>query len=74
MDKLEQIFSYTDGSNREHHGLSVNVKTGELYWDQKKIITDQKLSLSWWVNTAIILGSISTLALAILDLLRFTGE
>ena len=31
MPKLQQIFSYTDDSGRDHQGLSVNPQTGELY-------------------------------------------
>lgn len=74
MGEQVQIFSYTSDSGRDHFGLSVDDETGELYWNRKKIITEQKLSLTWWVNAAIILGAISTAALALLDLLRFLGN
>ena len=74
MGEQIQIFPYTPPSGRDHFGLSVDEDTRELYWNRKKIVTEQKLSLSWWVNLAIILGAISTAGLAILDLLRFAGK
>jgi len=39
-----------------------------LYWNGKKVVTKEKVALEWWVNLSIILGAISTSAIAI-----FTG-
>lgn len=44
-----------------------------LYWDEKPLVTEDRITLSWWVNLAVVLGALSTLALALVELLRFNG-
>ena len=44
-----------------------------LYWDGKPVVTEERLTLAWWVNVAVVIGALSTLALAVLDVLRFSG-
>ena len=46
---------------------------GRLYWDNRPVVTEEKIKLQWWVNVAIILGSLSTAVLATIELLRFCG-
>jgi hypothetical protein len=67
MKDIHQIYSYADKDGTQHFGFGVDTKTGELFWNHKKVVTDQKLTLSWWVNGAIILGALSTMALAIME-------
>jgi hypothetical protein len=74
MNEIETIFTRPDNTGRHHHELTVNPKTGELYWNKKKIVTEQKLNLAWWVNIAIVLGAMSTAIIAFLDLFRFIGK
>jgi len=44
---------------------------GRLYWDNRPVVTEEKIKLQWWVNVAIILGALSTAVLATIELLRF---
>ncbi len=64
MEEIEQIYSYSDKDGREHFGFGVKNKTGELFWNHKKVVTEQKLTLNWWVNAAVIIGALSIFALA----------
>ena len=48
-------------------------ENNRLYWDGKPVVTDERLTLAWWVNVAVVIGALSTLALAVLDVLRFSG-
>lgn len=50
--------------------LGVDEKN-HLYWDNKPVITEEKIKLHWPVNIAIIFGSLSTLALATIEILRY---
>ncbi|MHC4105962.1 MAG: hypothetical protein ACYSR9_13555 [Planctomycetota bacterium] len=71
MTEIVQIFPYTPTDGRPHHGLGVNPKTMELFWDKKKIVTEQRLALDWWVNAAIIIGGLSTAILALIGVLKY---
>ena len=44
--------------------MSVNSKLFVYNENQKAIITEQKLTLNWWINAAVIIGALSTFALA----------
>ncbi len=44
-----------------------------LYWRQKPVLLEQRVSLGWMINTAVIVGGFSTLVLAVLGLLQFVG-
>lgn len=48
-------------------------ENNKLYWDGKPLVTEERIVLARWVNAAIILGAISTLALAAIEALRFFG-
>ena len=65
MAEIKMIFEH------KGHELGLNDKTGELYWDEKKIITEQKLALNWWVNIAIVLGAVSTAVMAVMAVIEF---
>lgn len=42
-----------------------------LYWDDRPVVTEQPLALSWWVNASIVAGGIATIVLAVVELLGF---
>jgi len=44
-----------------------------LYWDRKPVVTEQRITLQAWVNTAVIPGALSTAMLATVQVLRFCG-
>jgi len=71
MAELHQIYSYVDKDGREHFGFGVDPETGELFWNKTKVVTEQRLTLSWWVNASIILGGLSTAFLAIVTFLDY---
>ena len=48
-------------------------ENNRLYWDNKPLITEERLTLALWVNGALIVGAGSTFVLALLDVLRFFG-
>jgi len=64
-------FMWGNSKGGQHYEFGVNEKTGELYYNKKKIVTEQKLTLNRWVNIAIVLGAVSTVVLAILDCFRY---
>lgn len=42
----------------------------KLYWKGKPVVTKEEITLSKWVNRAIIAGGFSTLALAVIGVIR----
>lgn len=44
---------------------------GNLYWNQKRVITEQKISLNLWVNIFIIITGIATVVMALIDVLDY---
>lgn len=42
-----------------------------LYWNDKLIVTEKKVVLSWWVNLSIIVGGLSTLVIAVFTALMY---
>jgi 1,4-dihydroxy-2-naphthoate octaprenyltransferase len=69
--KVETIFTYTTDEGIEGN-LGID-KNGKLYWNQQAVITEQKIRLQLWVNIAILVGAISTFALAVFACLEFFG-
>lgn len=66
MTKIHTIFTHGEGELGVDDDLN-------LYWNKKIIVTEQKITLQWWVNIAIILASMSTTALAVFALFQFLG-
>ncbi len=67
MAEITTIFTHGDKDNE----LGIDMETGDLYWKKKKILTEHKLTLAWWVNGAIACGAGATVLLAALDLIRY---
>jgi hypothetical protein len=44
-----------------------------LYWNGKPIVTEERITLAWWVNVSAVLTGASTFTLAVIELLRFLG-
>jgi hypothetical protein len=44
---------------------------GQLYWNDEPVRTGQKVTFSWWISLAIILGGLSTFAIALLNVLIY---
>ena len=64
MKKIHTIFERTEGV------LGVDDERN-LYWNNKAIVTEQKVKLEWWVNVSIIVASVSTFAIAFFTYLQF---
>jgi len=48
--------------DEEEHYLTID--DNRLLFDGKPIVTEQKITLGWWVNIAIVIASIATAATA----------
>lgn len=46
-------------------------ETNRLYWDGKPVVIEERLTLAWWVNVAVLVSALSTLTLAVLEGLKF---
>jgi len=63
---IETIFTHEIGGDVK--GVLGIDKDARLYWNGQPVLTEQKVTLQWWVNVFVIVASLSTLAMAI-----FTG-
>ena len=71
MTKIHTIFTQSLDNGKEGE-LGIDDETN-LYWNQKAIVTEQKVKLQWWVNVSILLASLSTAILALITILQFFG-
>lgn len=69
MKKIETIFSNESISGVEGR-LGID-KEGKLYWNEKLVVTEQRVKLQWWTSISIVIASFSTLAIAIFTCLQF---
>jgi hypothetical protein len=44
---------------------------GRLYWNGEPVVTAQTVFLSWWISLAVVVGGLSTLAIALLNALAY---
>jgi hypothetical protein len=44
---------------------------GQLYWKGKRIVVEQRLIISWWVNAAIIATGLASVASAAVSALAY---
>ncbi|MDP2689380.1 MAG: hypothetical protein Q8P48_04610, partial [Deltaproteobacteria bacterium] len=68
---IETIFTHTTDNGVEG-SLGID-EHGKLYWNDKAVVTEQKITLQWWVNLSVIVASVSTLILAVIACLQFLG-
>lgn len=45
-------------------------ESGKLYWDGKPVVTEEKISLQWWLNAAAISGALSGVVLAVVEVIK----
>ena len=66
--KLHRFYTYTDDDGKE-----TEVCVGDdrnMYINGRKIVTESKLELSWWVNVAAVLAGIGAIGSFLLELLK----
>jgi hypothetical protein len=44
---------------------------GRLYWNGEPVVTTQRVFLSWWISLAVVVGGLSTLAIALFNALAY---
>ena len=44
---------------------------GRMYWNGKPVVTAQRVLLSWWMGLAVVVGALSTLAIALFNALAY---
>ena len=72
--KLHSFYTYTDDDGKE-----TEVCVGDdrnMYINGKKIVTESKLELSWWVNIAAVfagIGAFGSFGLELLKALKWIG-
>jgi hypothetical protein len=67
--KLHPFYSFTD-----NNGVETEVCFGDdrnMYINGKKVVTESKLELAWWVNTAAILAGIGAFGSFALELFKY---
>jgi len=48
--------------------LGVDEK-GKLYWQSRPVVTEQKVTLEWWVNVAVVAAAVATVVQASVDVM-----
>jgi hypothetical protein len=46
-------------------------ENNKLYLDGKPIVVDERVSLQWWLNIAAVAAALSTVVMAVIEVLRF---
>jgi len=66
---IQTIFEQeTEGGKTGVLGIDEDAR---LYWNGQLVITEQKVKLSWWVNLSVIIGGLSTAAIAVYTALLY---
>ena len=68
MDKVHELYKieFADGIKG---ALGIDGR-GTLYWNGEPVVTQQKVSLSWWLSLSVVMGGLSMFAVAALTLLQ----
>lgn len=72
MTKVHEIFSQGLDNGKEG-SLGIDDEAN-LYWNGKRIVTEQKVKLQWWVNVSVIVASFATAIMAAVSILEFLGH
>lgn len=67
---IEEIFNYTTEDGGKEGVLGIDTE-GQLYWNGHQVITEQKLTLNWWVNLSAVVTGFSTAAIAVFTALMY---
>jgi hypothetical protein len=68
--KIQTIFTQDIEGSDKIGTLGID-KNGNLYWNEKRVITEQVVKLQWWVDLSIFVGGLSTAVIAILTCLLY---
>lgn len=62
MRKIHELYKveFSDGVKG---ALGIDGR-GQLYWNGEPIITEQRVSLPWWIELSCVVGSLSLLVIA----------
>lgn len=69
--KVESIFSTVTAEGGQCD-LGTD-QDGNLYVNNKKVVTQQKLNLPIWVNVSIVAGGLATVVIALISVLQALG-
>lgn len=69
MNKITTIFE-ADSDTGKLGVLGID-DDAKLYWNGQRIVTEQKLKFSWWVNFSVVIGGLSTAVIAVYTVLMF---
>lgn len=69
MPTISTIFEH-DNEQGKTGTLGID-EDAQLYWNGQRIVTEQRIKLSWWVNAAIILSGLSTAIIAVFTALLY---
>jgi hypothetical protein len=69
VQQITTIFE-TDSNTGKAGVLGID-DDAKLYWNGQRIVTEQKLKLSWWVNLSVVIGGLSTAVIAVYTVLVF---
>lgn len=58
----------TDNGTNGKFGID---SKGKLYWNEKAVVTEHKVSIQLWVSISIVIASASTLVIAIITVLNY---
>jgi hypothetical protein len=67
--KITTIFEQ-DTDNGKTGFLGID-EDAQLYWNGQRIVTEQKIKLSWWVNFSVVVGGLSTAVIALFTILMY---
>jgi len=68
--EIQTIFTQDIDGSDKIGTLGID-KDGNLYWNEKRVVTEQVVKLQWWVNLSIIAGGLSTAVIAIFTCLLY---
>lgn len=69
--EITTIFNFPQDEEGGKEGVLGIDREGRLYWNGQLVVTEQKVKLSWWVNISVIVGGLSTAAIAIFTALMY---
>jgi hypothetical protein len=62
MRKIRELYKVEFGDGVKG-ALGIDER-GQLYWSGEPVITEQRVSLPWWIDLSCVIGSLSLLVIA----------
>lgn len=71
MQKVHELYKveFADGIKG---ALGIDER-GTLYWNGEPVVTEQKVSLSWWISLSLVLGGLSMFVVAAFTVAQHLG-